>query len=117
MPPVPLAMTPMLASWDRSDHPSQRALSASSTASNRSSSPPLAQLGSPAALALEVCDDGAGLSAGYQAGIGLASMWEQAAELGTTITEAVGHAPDHTDTTHLARQVIAALRAAAPAST
>jgi len=37
-------------------------------------------------LELEVRDDGAGLPAGYQAGIGLASMRERAAELGGSCT-------------------------------
>jgi two-component system NarL family sensor kinase len=37
-------------------------------------------------LQLEVRDDGAGLPAGYQAGIGLASMRERAAELGGSCT-------------------------------
>jgi hypothetical protein len=37
-------------------------------------------------LELEVRDDGAGLSAGYQTGIGLASMRERAAELGGSCT-------------------------------
>ncbi len=36
----------------------------------------------PAALHLEICDDGLGLPAGYRAGVGLASMRERAQELG-----------------------------------
>lgn len=42
----------------------------------------LSLTGEPAALQLEICDDGLGLPAAYQAGVGLASMRERAQELG-----------------------------------
>lgn len=42
----------------------------------------LALLDDPAALQLEICDDGLGLPAGYHAGVGTASMRERAEELG-----------------------------------
>lgn len=42
----------------------------------------LSMADAPAALQLEICDDGFGLPAGYHAGVGLASMRERAQELG-----------------------------------
>jgi hypothetical protein len=53
-PSVPLAVTPMLASWDRHDHPSQRVLSAFLDSLEPLVRPALAQLASPVVLALEV---------------------------------------------------------------
>jgi hypothetical protein len=53
-PSVRLAVTPTLASWDRHDHPSQRALSAFLDSLEPLVRPALAQLSSPVVLALEV---------------------------------------------------------------
>lgn len=53
-PPVPLAITPMLASWDHHDHPSQRALSAFLDSLEPLVHPVLAQLAGPLVLALEI---------------------------------------------------------------
>jgi hypothetical protein len=60
-PPVRLAVTPTLASWDRHDHPSQRALSAFLDSLEPLVRPALQQLASPAVLALDI-----GLSKGTQ---------------------------------------------------
>ncbi len=46
----------------------------------------LALMEQPAALYLEICDDGLGLPAGYHAGVGLVSMRERALELGGECT-------------------------------
>jgi hypothetical protein len=51
---VPLAVTPTLASWDRHDHPSQRALSAFLDSLEPLVRPALQQLASPAVLALDI---------------------------------------------------------------
>ncbi len=53
-PSVPLAVTPTLASWDRHDHPSQRALSAFLDSLEPLMRPALQQLASPAVLALDI---------------------------------------------------------------
>src|SRR6266540_3043591 len=53
-PPVRLAVTPTLASWDRHNHPSQRALSAFLDSLEPLVRPALQQLSNPAALALDV---------------------------------------------------------------
>jgi hypothetical protein len=53
-PPVALTVTPTLASWDRHDHPSQRALSAFLDSLERLVRPALQQLANPVVLALDV---------------------------------------------------------------
>jgi hypothetical protein len=53
-PPVRLAVAPTLASWDRVDHPSQRALMAFLDSLEPLLRPALQQLASPAALALDI---------------------------------------------------------------
>jgi hypothetical protein len=53
-PPVRLPAQPMLASWDRADHPSQRALSAFLDSLEPLLQPALQQLTSPVALALDI---------------------------------------------------------------
>lgn len=53
-PPVRLAVAPTVASWDRADHPSQRALSAFLDSLDPLVRPALQQLASPVALALDI---------------------------------------------------------------
>ena len=53
-PPVPLAVAPTLASWDRHDHPSQRALAGFLSSLEPLVRPALQVLATPAVLALDV---------------------------------------------------------------